>query len=187
MTASSTANFGAANFDPAAKPRNRFSPLADRLQSDASKQVIASEQGAVATGTHSMLIGYATWLLGMFGAHRFYYGKPISGTLYFFTFGLLFVGWIVDLFLIPGMQKDAHRRYVAGEVDYNVAWLLLTFLGVFGVHRLYMGKWITGAAMLLVSAGTVIFFPLGLVVVGIMLWDFLTLNEQITEINLRHA
>lgn len=166
---------------------NRFSPLADRLRSDASKQTIAREQGAMQSGTHSLLIGYATWLLGVFGAHRFYYGKPISGTIYFFTLGLFFIGWIVDLFLIPGMQNDAQRRYAAGEVDYNVAWLLLTFLGPFGVHRLYLGKWVTGAGMLLVSAGTLAFPPLAVVVAAIMLWDFLTLNEQITAINLRHA
>ena len=55
--------------------------------------------------THSTLIGYLLWIFGFLGAHRFYYGKPISGTLYFFTLGLFFIGWIVDLFLIPGMDR----------------------------------------------------------------------------------
>src|SRR5690606_31268252 len=94
--------------------------------------------------THSALIGYICWIFGFFGAHRFYFGRQISGTIWFFTLGLCFVGWIVDLFLIPSMAAQADRRFVDGPLDYNVAWLLLTFLGVFGVHRFYQGKIITG-------------------------------------------
>jgi Predicted membrane protein len=90
--------------------------------------------------THSLMIGYIAWLFGFIGAHRFYYGKPISGTIYFFTLGIFFIGWIVDLFLIPSMDREAEIRYIPGPIDYNVAWLLLVFLGMFGVHRLYMGK-----------------------------------------------
>ena len=77
------------------------------------------------------------------GAHRFYYGRPVSGTIYFFTLGVFFIGWIVDLFLIPAMDRDADERYVAGDKDYNVTWILLTFLGILGIHRLYLGKWPT--------------------------------------------
>ena len=29
--------------------------------------------------THSLLIGYLLWLFGFLGAHRFYYGKPVTG------------------------------------------------------------------------------------------------------------
>jgi TM2 domain-containing membrane protein YozV len=123
--------------------------------------------------THSKVIGYALWLFGFTGAHRFYYGRPITGVIWFFTFGLFAVGWIVDLFLIPSLDRSADRRYVSGSVDYSVAWLLLTFLGVFGVHRFYMGKWGTGLIYL---------FTGGLLLVGI-LYDFLTLNTQISERN----
>ena len=42
--------------------------------------------------THSRVIGYIVWLFGFTGAHRFYFGRPISGTIYFFTLGLLFIG-----------------------------------------------------------------------------------------------
>ena len=123
--------------------------------------------------THSSLIGYLLWIFGFFGAHRFYYGKPISGTLYFFTLGLFFIGWIVDLFLIPGMDRDADIRFNEGEIDYNIAWLLLTFLGLFGVHRMYMGKWLTGL---------VYFCTGGLFLVG-YIYDFWTLNDQVSLIN----
>lgn len=123
--------------------------------------------------THSVLMGYLLWILGFMGAHRFYYGKQISGVIWFFTLGLLFIGWIIDLFLIPSMEREAERRFVEGPVDYNIAWILQTFLGVFGIHRMYMGKWLTGILWLLTG---------GLFLVG-WLWDFLTLNEQVSQIN----
>ena len=92
--------------------------------------------------THPKVFGYLFWILGFFGAHRFYFGKPITGTIWFFTGGLLLVGWIVDLFLIPAMDAEADNRYFAGPIDYNVAWLLLLFLGMFEVHQFYTGRMI---------------------------------------------
>src|SRR5437868_12843266 len=94
--------------------------------------------------THSKVIGYLLWIFGFFGAHRFYYGKPVTGTLWFFTGGLCGIGWLVDLFLIPSMDAQADLRFHAGRYDYDVAWLLLAFLGVFGAHRIYLGKVFTG-------------------------------------------
>ncbi|MBW5415602.1 TM2 domain-containing protein [Pseudomonas sp. MAG002Y] len=93
--------------------------------------------------THSKVLGYLLWIFGFLGAHRFYYGKPVTGTIWFFTLGLLGVGWLIDLFLIPSMDREADMRFQGGRVNYSIAWILLTFLGIFGVHRLYMGKWIT--------------------------------------------
>jgi TM2 domain-containing membrane protein YozV len=125
--------------------------------------------------THSKTIGYLLWIFGFLGSHRFYYGKPVTGTLWFFTLGLLFIGWIVDLFLIPAMDREADLRFTAGPTDYNVAWILLTFLGVFGVHRMYQGKWLSGILYLLTGG----FFFLG------VLYDFWTLNEQVSALNAR--
>lgn len=123
--------------------------------------------------THLKKIGYILWIFGFTGSHRFYYGRPISGTLYFLTLGLLGIGWLIDLFLIPGMDAAADQKYSAGQLDYTVAWVLLTFLGLFGIHRMYMGKWISGLIYFLTGA----IFGLG------YLYDFWTLNEQISEIN----
>lgn len=123
--------------------------------------------------THSKTIGYILWIFGFMGAHRFYYGRQITGTIWFFTLGLVGIGWIIDLFLIPGMDRDADRKYASGQVDYTVGWILLTFLGYFGIHRFYMGKIITGLIWLL----TVGLFGLG------YLYDYWTLNGQIDEIN----
>ncbi len=89
----------------------------------------------VEQNTHSKVIGYLLWLFGFTGAHRFYFGKQITGVIWFFTLGLLGVGWLIDLFLIPSMDRQADRKYTPGPVDYTVAWILQTFLGVFGVHR----------------------------------------------------
>jgi len=85
--------------------------------------------------THSLGVGYLLWIFGFLGAHRFYFGRPVSGTIYFFTLGLLLIGWIVDLFLMPRLEASADRRYVQGDTNYTVAWVLLTFLGIFGIHR----------------------------------------------------
>jgi TM2 domain-containing membrane protein YozV len=123
--------------------------------------------------THSAAIGYLLWIFGFLGVHRFYFGKPISGTLYFFTMGLFFIGWIIDLFLIPGMEREADIRFIPGPIDYNLAWILLVFFGLFGVHRMYMGKWLTGILYLLTGG----LFGLGYI------YDLWTLNDQITLIN----
>src|SRR5210317_858929 len=93
--------------------------------------------------THRKAIGYILWIFGFTGSHRFYYGTPLIGTIYFFTLGLLGIGWLIDFFLIPSLDRRADLRFTAGPIDYSVTWLLHTFLGVFGIHRLYMGKWFT--------------------------------------------
>jgi TM2 domain-containing membrane protein YozV len=123
--------------------------------------------------THLKSIGYLLWIFGFTGAHRFYYGKTISGTIWFFTGGLFGIGWLIDLFLIPGMDRKASYRFRSGPIDYNVAWILLTFLGWAGAHRFYMGKIITGLIYLC---------SFGLLGLGI-LFDLLTLNDQVSERN----
>ena len=49
--------------------------------------------------THSLAVGYILWIFGFLGAHRFYFGKPVSGTIYFFTLGLLFTGTLQQVLL----------------------------------------------------------------------------------------
>ena len=125
--------------------------------------------------THNLGIGYLLWIFGFMGAHRFYYGRPVSGTIWFFTLGLLGIGWLIDLALMPSLDRSADLRYESGAVSYNVTWILLTFVGVFGIHRVYMGKYLTGLIYFLTG---------GLFLVGI-LYDYWTLNEQVSEANTR--
>jgi len=127
--------------------------------------------------THSLGVGYLLWIFGFLGAHRFYFGRPVSGTIYFFTLGLFFVGWIVDLFLMPWLAASADRRYNDGETNYSIAWLFLTFLGFFGAHRFYMGK---------IGTGLIYLLTLGLCGIGVI-YDYWTLNEQISSQNLEFA
>lgn len=123
--------------------------------------------------THSTALGYLMWIFGFIGIHRFYYGKPVTGIIWLLTAGLLFIGWIVDLFLIPSMEKQAAGRFTTGTYDYSIAWLLQLFLGLFGIHRFYLGKIPTGILWLLTG---------GLLGLG-WLYDFCTLNEQVDERN----
>jgi TM2 domain-containing membrane protein YozV len=123
--------------------------------------------------THSVPLGYLLWIFGFTGAHRFYYGRTWTGILYYFTFGLFLIGWVVDFFLIPNMERESNQRYSQGTYDYSIAWLLLTFLGIFGAHRFYLGKWISGIIYLCTGG----FFFLGI------LYDFLNINEMVSEQN----
>jgi TM2 domain-containing membrane protein YozV len=68
------------------------------------------------------------------------------------------------------MDREADLRFHSGRTSYNVAWILLTFLGIFGVHRMYMGKWLTGILYLCTGG----FFLVG------VLYDFWTLNDQVS-------
>ena len=135
--------------------------------------------------THSKLIGYLLWIVGFTGAHRFYFGKPLTGTLWFLTGGFFLVGWLIDLLLIPGMDRQADRRYATGAIDYSIGWLLLTFLGVLGAHRFYMGKWISGLIYLLISGMAVLFPPLVLFIAIGYGVDLFTLIGQIDSLNRR--
>jgi len=135
--------------------------------------------------THSKLIGYLLWIVGFTGAHRFYFGKPLTGTLWFCTGGFFLVGWLIDVFLIPGMDRRADNRYAAGSVDYSIGWLLLTFLGFLGAHRFYMGKWISAIAYLLSSGLAVLLPPLVVLVALGYAIDLYTLNGQMDALNRR--
>ncbi len=60
--------------------------------------------------------GVATALasvLGVFGAHRFYLGRPESGALMLLTLGGLGIWWLYDLILVAtGSFRDGNGRLV---------------------------------------------------------------------------
>ena len=128
------------------------------------------------TDTHSLLVGYLLWIFGFLGAHRFCFGRPISGTVYLFTLGLLGIGWLVDLFLMPRLERQADYSYAAGPINYTVVWILLVFLGLLGLHRFYLGKPWTGLLYLLTG---------GVFLLGVI-YDWWTINDQISEENLHY-
>lgn len=56
----------------------------------------------------NIVVAYVLWLfLGVFSAHRFYLGKPVSAILQILSYFILigFIWWVVDFFLIPGMVR----------------------------------------------------------------------------------
>jgi TM2 domain-containing membrane protein YozV len=71
------------------------------------------------------------------------------------------------------MDRQADLKYHSGKLSYNVSWVLLTFLGLFGIHRFYMEKWFTGIIYLLTGG----IFGIG------YLYDLWTLNDQVAQIN----
>lgn len=83
----------------------------------------------------------AFWLclfFGVLGLHRFYMGKPFSGLLWFFTGGLLGIGFLSDLWLIGlGLARDGrglpllppgrlHDGIIRTLVILSVIWIFIS-------------------------------------------------------------
>lgn len=128
----------------------------------------------VSNNTHSVAIGYLLWIFGFTGAHRFYFGRKWTGLLWLCTGGLFGVGWLLDAFFIPKMDREADHRYAAGSSDYTLAWVLQTFGGYLGLHHFYLGNITSGFIWLLTG---------GLCGVG-WAYDFWRMNELVHEANL---
>ena len=71
------------------------------------------------------------------------------------------------------MDAESRSLFRAGEIDYSVAWLLFAFVGVFGLHRFYMGDILWGIVYLLTG---------GILGLG-LIFDIFTLNDQISRRN----
>ena len=59
-------------------------------------------------------VAYLLWCAGLFGVcgiHHFYFGNYFIGIIYFFTFGLLFIGQFIDLFQISRIVEKKNQRY----------------------------------------------------------------------------
>ncbi len=60
----------------------------------------------------SVGMAYGLWALcivGVAGVHRFYAGRYITGVIWLLTWGLLGIGLLIDLFLIPSMIEKKNR------------------------------------------------------------------------------
>lgn len=72
-----------------------------------------SNSARLAPAEKSGLAAFVLWLLclgGVCGLHRFYLGRFWTGLLWLFTFGLLGVGQVIDLFLLPGMLRAENNE-----------------------------------------------------------------------------
>lgn len=69
---------------------------------DDSKVKIDNNEKNIQKENNSKTIEWFLCLFfGYLGVHKFYIGDKASGLLYLCTFGLLGIGWLVDLFTIP--------------------------------------------------------------------------------------
>lgn len=86
---------------------------------------------------------YTLWFpFGLLGFHHFYLNKPGFGVLYLFTLGLFGIGWLVDLFRIPSLVREANENPVAlKEKHVGTAYALgISPLGILGAHHLYLSR-----------------------------------------------
>ena len=56
---------------------------------------------------------YVLWLppFGLFGLHQFYLGRIRWGIFYLLTGGVFGIGWLVDVFRIPDLVRQANWKY----------------------------------------------------------------------------
>lgn len=124
--------------------------------------------------THNKIMAYTFLIFGFLGLHRFYLGRPKTGFLYACTLGLFGIGWIIDFFLINKLVSSINDQNLEqGDVNYSIGWILLAFTGIFGLHKLYLSKYMISV---------VYFFTGGLFGFG-LLYDFFTYNQQINLLN----
>ncbi len=58
----------------------------------------------------SVGMAYVLW---MFGFHRFYLGRPVSGLLYLMTCGGIGLWGLLDLLLIPGIVNEENAAFAS--------------------------------------------------------------------------
>lgn len=128
----------------------------------------------------SLFTAYMFWMppFGVYGSHHFYLRRPMWGLLYFFTWGLLGFGWLVDAFRLPVLTKRANLEK-RGEKDKNErhlddAYLLWFPFGITGLHHFYLGR---------IGWGVLYFFTFGLALIGWLI-DMCRLPYLVREHNL---
>ncbi|KAL4233538.1 hypothetical protein ACF0H5_008218 [Mactra antiquata] len=102
---------------------------------------------------------YLLWFpFGILGFHHFYLKKPGFGILYLLTLGFFGIGWLVDLFRIPHLVKEANEQQDNKEKQLCTAYALcLPPFGILGAHHFYLNRPVFGLLY---------FFTFGLLGVG---------------------
>lgn len=63
-------------------------------------------------GTNWIICFLLCFFGGCFGWHRFYAGKTVTGLLYLFTLGYVFIGATIDLYaILSGRFKNKNDEY----------------------------------------------------------------------------
>lgn len=140
---------------PAPPQPSQQTPYTD---TDQERGDVMTKRAPIKVEEKSLLEAYILCLpLGFLGLHHFYLGRIGFGFLYFFTFGVFGIGWIIDWFRLPWLVKktnekrraDAERGYVLYGGPYDElyerslcsAYLFwLPPVGIFGGHHYYLGR-----------------------------------------------
>jgi TM2 domain-containing membrane protein YozV len=106
-------------------------------------------------------------LFGYLGIHRFYVGKIGTGILQLLTVGGLGIWYLIDLLMIAfGEFTDKEGLKLSGSSKKGCALILCYFLGVFGIHRFFLGRWVSGLVMLLTVGGLGIWWAIDLLLIS---------------------
>lgn len=120
------------------------------------------------------------FFLGLFGAHYFYLRRPRWGFLYLFTFGLLGVGWLIDLFrlkfLVSRFNEDTSEQNqdVAKKKRLDDAYVLWFPGGLLGLHHFYLNNRKLGFLYL----GTFGIFGIGWIIDAFLMEDHVILANS---------
>ncbi|KAL8581221.1 hypothetical protein ACOMHN_038321 [Nucella lapillus] len=92
-----------------------------------------------------LLDAYVLWFpFGLLGYHHFYLRNYVMGVVYHFTFGLLGIGWLIDLFRMPSLVEMANSPRLRNEAktysQYTAHILAVTPTGIFGGHHFYLDR-----------------------------------------------
>lgn len=81
-----------------------------------SQQVPSPQpQYMIAVSQKETGLAYLFWLFfGFVGGHQFYLGKTGRGLLYLFTFGIIGLGTLIDLFTLPSQVRQVNAQRMLG-------------------------------------------------------------------------
>ena len=94
--------------------------------------------------------------LGLFGAHRFYVGKTVTGLIYLFSAGLLGIGWVIDVLVIafanftdkggrfirPKKRSESSPGGEEGQAERKLpvwVWIIIAIFGIGAIGSLFGG------------------------------------------------
>lgn len=123
--------------------------------------------------SRSQAVAYLlSFFLGLFGIDRFYMGQVMLGAVKLITLGGFGIWWVVDQYLIGmGIARDGdgaplfRPRSEQGRSQ-AVTFLLSSFLGVFGIDRMYLGSIMLGVLKLVTLGGVGLWVVVDVFLVG---------------------
>jgi TolB-like protein len=96
--------------------------IASIISKDVTKHILAKkgekqeQKIQVISQKSRILTTFLAIFFGIFGVHRYYVGRPLTGILYTFTGGFFAVGWFMDIILTStGLLADGKGYPISGK------------------------------------------------------------------------